>query len=86
MTNRSFDDDPKGIKKLMEYHGLRPLKNAKGELGINIPGDCQHLTKDKDGKYGCAIYEDRPVVCREYYCQMAIDLGKELEKLSGVCL
>ena len=78
MTNRSFDDDPKGIKKLMEYHGIQPIKNAKGELGIHIPGDCKHLTQDKDGKYGCAIYETRPLVCREYACEKIIK--KAIEK------
>jgi Fe-S-cluster containining protein len=77
MTNRSFDDDPREIKRLMEYHGIQPIKNSKGELGIHIPGDCKHLLKDSDWKYGCAIYETRPIVCREYCCEKIIKKALE---------
>ena len=82
MTNRSYDDDPKEIKKLMSYHGIQPIKNAKGELGIHIKGKCEHF-EWVDGKASCKIYETRPVVCKEYYCQKAKDLGKKLEELAN---
>ena len=78
MTNRSFDDDPKEIKKLIEYHNCQPMKNEKGELGIKIPMTFIHL-RTVDGDSQCAIQDDKPVVCREYYCGAAI--AKGLEKL-----
>jgi len=79
MTNRSYDDDPTEIKRLMEYHGIKPLKNAKGELGIHVPGKCDHFEWQADGKAGCKIYETRPVVCKEYYCDKIIQ--KALKKV-----
>lgn len=84
LTNRSFDNDPKEIKRLAEYHNLECMKNAKGELGIKIPMTCIHL-KMVDGKSECAIQDDKPVVCREYFCGKAI--AKALEGLTnGVCV
>ena len=83
MTNRSYDNDPREIKKLMEYHGIKPIKNAKGELGIHIPGDCEHLT-EKDGLYGCKIHDTRPVVCREYHCEKIIKKALEKAITDGV--
>jgi Fe-S-cluster containining protein len=74
MSNRSYDDDPKEIKKLIEYHGCTPIKNAQGELGISIPMTCVHLGWDDEGKSFCKIHENKPVVCKEYYC------GKVIEK------
>lgn len=71
MTNRSYDDDPTEIKKLIEFHGLRTMKNSKGELGIHIPSKCINLEM-KDGKPSCKIEAIKPVVCREYYCEKVI--------------
>jgi Fe-S-cluster containining protein len=76
LTNRSFDNDELGIKKLMEYHGLTPLRNAKGQIGVHIPGDCVHIDKS-NGKFRCKIYETRPVVCREYFCEKVIKKALE---------
>jgi Fe-S-cluster containining protein len=80
MSNRSFDDDPKEIKRLIEYHGCLPTKNKKGELGIIIPLTCIHL-EFIDGKSRCRIYEKRPVVCKEYFCEKVI---KEALEKNGV--
>ena len=82
MTNRSYDDDPKEIKRLMEYHGIKPIKNAQGELGIHIPGKCVHF-EWVDGKASCKINDTKPVVCREYFCAKAIALGEKIEELAN---
>lgn len=80
MTNRSYDDDPKEIKRLIEYHGLTALKNSKGELGIHIPGDCVHYGEE-EGKSICKIQDTKPIVCREYYCEKVIK--KALEEIAN---
>ena len=86
MSNRSFDNDPKEIKKLIEYHNCEPIRNAKGELGIKIPMTCIHL-RNIDGKCDCAIQDDKPVVCKEYFCERVIRkaLEKQLMK-DGICI
>lgn len=71
MSNRSYDDDPMEIKRLIEYHNCKPIKNAKGELGIKIPLTCIHL-RLKNGKSSCEIHENKPVVCNEYFCERVI--------------
>lgn len=76
MFNRSYDNDPKEIKKLIKYHNCEPIRNAKGELGIKIPMTCIHL-RMKDGVSSCAIHDTKPVVCREYFCGKAIAKGLE---------
>jgi len=85
MTNRSFDDDPLEIKRLIEYHGCTPMKNKEGELGISIPMTCIHLEMI-DGKATCKIHDTRPVVCKEYYCEKVIKKALEEQIANGVCL
>ena len=84
LTNRSFDDDSKEIKRLIEYHNCIPMKNAKGELGIKIPMTCIHLRWDGD-KSSCAVHDDKPVVCKEYCCEKIIREALE-KRLDGVCI
>jgi len=84
MTNRSFDNDPTEIKRLIEYHNLVVLKNKKGEMGIHIPGACVHLEMI-DGKSKCKIYDNRPVVCQEYYCEKVIKKALK-EMADGLCV
>jgi hypothetical protein len=83
MKNRSFDDDPQGIKELIRYHGCIPMKNAEGELGIRIPMPCKHQYEE-DGKVYCRIWENRPPVCKNYFCEPIIKTA--LEQSNGVCL
>ena len=78
MTNRSYDDDPTEIKKLIQYHGIQPIKNAKGELGIHIDTPCIHFEM-VDGKSSCKIQDNKPIVCKNYYCQKVKDKA-ETEK------
>ena len=60
MTNRSYDDDPQEIKKLIEFHGLKTMKNNKGELGIHIPSKCIHFEMI-DGKSSCKPFSRTPL-------------------------
>jgi Fe-S-cluster containining protein len=77
MTNRSFDNDPKEIKRLAKYHNLELMRHKEtGELGIKVPMTCIHLGWD-NGKSYCKIHETRPVVCKEYFCGDAIQKGIE---------
>jgi Fe-S-cluster containining protein len=83
MSNRSFDNDPTEVKRLIEYHNCEPMRNAKGELGIKIPMTCIHLRMN-DSESECAIHDDKPIVCKRYHCGKAIEEG--LKKLNGVCI
>jgi Fe-S-cluster containining protein len=82
MSNREFYNDPKEIRRLIEYHGCVPMKNEKGELGIKIPLSCIHL-EIIEGKSKCRINDTKPVVCREYFCEKIIKKALEKE-LNGV--
>jgi Fe-S-cluster containining protein len=82
MSNRSYDDDPTEIKRLIECHNCEPMRNAKGELGIKIPMTCIHL-RMQDGKSSCAIHDSKPIVCKRYHCGRAIEKGLE-KSLDGV--
>lgn len=51
------------LMKTERRHGYWIL-NKKDKIVIYSPVSCMHLTKDKL----CAIYPDRPDMCREYSC------------------
>jgi Fe-S-cluster containining protein len=57
MPNRSYDNDPKEIKKLIEYHGIKPLRNKDGNLGISVLSKDVQLLKNKKGELGIHIPE-----------------------------
>jgi len=41
-------------------------------LACKVPLICQHLTfNPKTGLSACAIYEDRPPICRNFLCEAA---------------
>jgi len=84
-TDRNYDDDPKEIKRLIKYHNCEPMRNINGELGIKIPMTCIHLQMI-DGKSHCTIHDEKPVVCREYFCRKAIEKGlkKTLREPNGI--
>jgi Fe-S-cluster containining protein len=46
-------------RHVRKFAGRKSLKELKN-------GDCEFLTRGKDGKTGCSIYEDRPVQCRTW--------------------
>ena len=41
-------------------------------LAVQVPLNCTHLIHDEQtGLCSCAIYEDRPEICRQYLCPAA---------------
>lgn len=84
LDNIPIDQDEKEIARLASYHGCEPME-YNGKLAIKVPNPCKHLSWDEDGKAVCLIYENRPIVCREYFCQKAIKAGiVDLVKEHGV--
>jgi len=80
-------NDKKELGRWFSYHhcDVMPYPTPEGErLGIRIPLVCKYLGFDKEkGLYECTMYENRPVVCKEYFCkrvkdQLAAKLGLEL--------
>ena len=50
----------------LEYHGCR-TKTIGDKLWVIIPTLCKYLNRI-DGQYTCTIYDNRPQVCKEYFC------------------
>ena len=48
--------------------GVETFGDGKGNLvcRFRVPTVCKHLLRDKKGKASCAIYENRPQICRDY--------------------
>jgi Fe-S-cluster containining protein len=49
------------------------LRKADGKTFsvLRIPLTCRNLDQDKDGKYFCKDYENRPDVCKRFLCMRA---------------
>lgn|SRR4030042_4231629 len=83
LGNIPIDGDTKEIGKWLLYHNIEPMKYKIGDqevLAANIPLSCKYLDMDAD-KCICKIYNDRPVVCKEYFCQKVINqiMNKKVE-------
>ena len=88
-VNIPVDKDEKEIGRWLFLHHCEPMryKTPQGDvLAVNIPLVCKWLEYDEiEGKYRCKDYENRPVVCREYFCKRAIDeIVQELAKCMNV--
>ena len=62
--------DTREIGRWASYHGVKTMKypiDGIDYLAVSLPNPCQFL-EEKDGKCSCIIYENRPNVCKEYYC------------------
>lgn len=60
----AYDPDSEMFKKISSFfmqHGCRAVIIQK-TLVMKVPHVCQHLLPDSK----CAIYENRPVMCRDY--------------------
>lgn len=54
------------------HHCEVKIDDRDGGMAINIPLVCQHLIYDtKSGMAFCAIYDDRPDICKDYLCEAA---------------
>jgi Fe-S-cluster containining protein len=55
------------MKELLVAHGLMDPEDDSGQVALTIWHECDQL--QWDGRIaGCAIYEDRPEICREFKC------------------
>lgn len=49
-------------------HGYWVLNNENDKIVVYNPVPCIHFVKDINMIASCAIYKDRPKVCRDYIC------------------
>lgn len=52
------------------------------ETGEDL-GYCPFLQKVSQGKYICGIYETRPKICREFWCEYAYGVGRKGQNFRG---
>ena len=69
------DDDKQEFGRWLNYHSVRigQMPTDEGDvLLVKISTTCHHLKFNKKTKEAfCAIYETRPQICREHYCDIA---------------
>ncbi len=57
-------------KKWVEYHEVETftadMPDGRRFWGVKLPKPCKHLIETEPGRFGCAIYDRRPYVCRIY--------------------
>ena len=53
------------------------------ETGEDL-GYCPFLQKVNLGKYTCGIYETRPKICRDFWCEYAYGVGKKGQGFRGM--
>jgi len=68
LDNIPADKDEQEIARWSLYHGCEPMIYGD-KLAIKVPILCKHLSWDEDKKAFCMIYENRPKVCRQYFCE-----------------
>lgn len=74
-THSALDlgQDDKEMGAFFRHHHCEVVtleKDNQTMLGIRIPLVCKHLSF-QNGLSSCAIYERRPVICKEYECARA---------------
>lgn len=57
------------MTELLTAHYGKPQNSIR----VRVKHDCQHLRFDENGQSECAIYEERPAICRNFLCQPAQD-------------
>ena len=48
-------------------------KDGRKFTALRIPIMCVKLDQDKDGKYKCKDYENRPQLCKDFLCEKAFE-------------
>jgi len=94
LHNTPLSNDKQELGRWVQYHGLQPVKIFNGKenvLAVKIQSKCEHL-ETKDGLfYNCKIYDKRPQICKDHWCQehnmqeFAARVVKELVK-EGECI
>ena len=85
-------NDKQELGRWLSYHGCTPLKIFNGKedvLAVKIPSKCEHLKKLWNGKYTCKIYENRPQICKDHWCQehnLQELVNKTALELEGKCI
>ena len=73
MHNNPIGQDEKELARWLKLHRCEPMRypTSKGDvLAVKIPLVCEWLDFDSEqGKYFCKDYENRPVICKEYFCK-----------------
>ena len=65
-----IDYDPE-VYRWFSYHGAIVQQLGDKHMAILSHSKCGMLVFNEDGTTGCAVYPDRPAVCREYVCERA---------------
>lgn len=75
-----IDEDKQEFADWLIYHGMNvkrfPMDDGDA-MQVRIPILCRHLTYGKDGKASCAIYEERPQICKDYKCPRTQEVKEE---------
>ena len=71
LNNVPWGRDEKQLGKWLALHRCW-IEQMEGKLSAKIPLTCVWLIFDKDtGIASCFEYDNRPVICREYFCPRA---------------
>jgi len=77
LHNILVEDDKQEIAQWLKYHGCEPMHypGKDGDvLAVNIPISCEHLSSETGTRKAvCLIYENRPNVCKNYFCKPVKD-------------
>ena len=56
--------------RFLTYHGLVLRDRTDGLIEVYGESKCRHLKSSSKGRYSCAIYDDRPQICRGWKCRL----------------
>jgi len=87
-----ISNDKQELGRWLQYHGLQPMKIYNGKedvLAVKIPSKCEHLETKDNLFYSCKIYEKRPQICKDHWCQehnLQELVDKTAKELEGKCI
>jgi len=67
-------DDSWGVKKYFDAHKIKNITRIMDNIEyfiLILPNSCEHLIKNESGICSCAIYDNRPEICKNYFCERA---------------
>jgi Fe-S-cluster containining protein len=68
--DKAYTEDGLDHLEWAQYHGFtityRDDIYGRRLWGVELNTPCMHLRDETDGKTSCAIYENRPKMCRDY--------------------
>jgi Fe-S-cluster containining protein len=68
LTDIKVDNDTEDFGKWLQYHRCGVGEN-NGFAVLDIPLTCVHLQYEpKTNRASCAIYNERPKICKDYQC------------------